>query len=200
MPRFISCFRVLILTLCLQVLPALAQIDPPPENRPSDPAIALPLPAPVSLAPMTFNELLERARLGNPQWAAARTLPTAAEGDLLQAGMRPNPVIGLSTGVEAPFRSTGTNLSLSQELELGGKRRARLEEAKAQLEFARQKAREVERELLLELRNAYIDLLYAQELLDLRTEALHLSEESLELTRGRLKAGDVAGIERGRYL
>ncbi len=195
MLRFIDRYRGLILLACLQVLPAVAQNASVSENPAVIPAETAP---PISESPPTpfgFDELLDRARSGNPQWAAAQTLPLAAQGEVLQAGMRPNPVIGLGTGIEAPFRNTGTSLSWSQELELGGKRQARLEAAQARLEAAQRQAQEVERELLLELRNAYVELLYSQALEALKSEALELSERSLTLTRGRLDAGDVAGVD-----
>lgn len=195
MLRFIDCRRALLLLLCIQVLPSAAQVSPFPETPPGPKPEVSHSPGETNATPATFDDLVERARRGNPQWAAARTVPQAAEGELLQAGLTPNPAIALGTGIEAPFRNNGTSLSWSQELELGGKRQARLRAAEARLEAARQQTREVERELLLQLRNAFVDLLYAQEVETLRSDALRLSQQSLELTRGRLNAGDVAGVD-----
>ncbi len=189
---------VVIWSLLLLLLTAgeAQTVSLPPENPPVPGEAPLVVDAEAELSsPMSYDQLLQLARTRNPEWAAALAGPRAAEGELLQAGMTPNPVVQASTDIELPFRVERAGLSLSQEIELGGKRRARIAAATARLEAARYRALEVERTLRLQLRTAYVDILYAQLLQTLRTDALRLSERALELGRGRLKAGDVAGVD-----
>lgn len=198
------CRKVLALFaafVAFQAAPVVAQTAP--EAPLPSKATATPSPPPVETAaqaPLTLSQLLELGRSRNPEWAAALAGPRAAEGDLLQAGMTPNPEVSVSADYELPFQMErfhmeNAGLAVSQEFELGGKRRARIAAAAARLEAARQKAREVERQLRLDLHTTYAELLYSQLLLALRAEILNTSEASLKLTEGRLKAGDVAGVD-----
>ena len=195
--RYFACVRRRVLDLVIG-LTATALILVVPATAQSSETIQPPNPLPTEVKPplsLDFTQLLHWARVRNPEWAAALAGPKAAEGDLLQAGMTPNPVLSLHSTVELPSRLQSGGLSISQELELGGKRSARIAAAQARLEATRQRASETERQLRLGLRQAYTELLYAQSLLALREEALDLAEQTLRLTRGRLKAGDVAGVD-----
>lgn len=188
--------------VAFQAAPVVAQTAPE-APLPSLAPATTPSPAPeepTAQAPLTLPQLLELGRSRNPEWAAALAGPRAAEGDLLQAGMTPNPEVSVSADYELPFQMErfhmeNAGLALSQEFELGGKRQARIAAATARLEAARQKAREVERQLRLELHNTYAELLYSQLLQALRADVLRTSETSLKLTEERLKAGDVAGVD-----
>ena len=140
------CRKVLALFaafVAFQVAPVVAQTAP--EAPLPSTAPATPSPPTVELtaqAPLTLSQLLELGRSRNPEWAAALAGPRAAEGDLLQAGMIPNPVVSVSADYELPFQMErfhmeNAGLAVSQELELGGKRRARIAFATARLEAAR---------------------------------------------------------------
>ena len=198
-----NALALLVAFVVLQAAAVVAQTAPEAPSLPS-PAPATPSPPSVEPAaqapPLSLPQLFELGRSRNPEWAAALAGPRAAEGELLQAGMTPNPEVSVSIDYELPFQgerfhAENAGLAVSQEFELGGKRKARLAAATARLEAARQKAREVERQLRLELHNTYAELLYAQLLQALRAEVLRTSEASLTLTEGRLKAGDVAGVD-----
>jgi cobalt-zinc-cadmium efflux system outer membrane protein len=172
---------------------------PLPSSTPAATSSPAPEESPAQ-APLSLSQLLQLGRSRNPEWAAALAGPRAAEGELLQAGMTPNPEVSVSTDYELPFDGDplhleNVGLAVSQEFELGGKRQARIAAATARLEAARQRAREVERQLRLDLHNAYAELLYAQLLLELRADILRTAEANLKLTEGRLKAGDVAGVD-----
>lgn len=86
----------------------------------------LPL-SPVSVAdPLTLSEAIKTAFSENPDIQAARAEIGIAEGERKQAGLIPNPV--LSWESEDTRRATRTEtVTLSQTLEIGGKRAARVE-------------------------------------------------------------------------
>ncbi|NQE64349.1 TolC family protein [Caulobacter sp. RHG1] len=93
--------------------------------------------------PLTLADALARAQAQSPLMTAAQAQVTAAEGRARQAGLPPNPEAGLQaenfagSGQYGDFASTETTLSVSQRLELGGKRRTRLAAASAEVEAAR---------------------------------------------------------------
>jgi cobalt-zinc-cadmium efflux system outer membrane protein len=85
----------------------------------------------------SFEALLERIGL-TPTTLEADALLDAAEARVRQAGVRPNPELGLEaenafgTGPFSGYDNAETTLSLSQDLELWGRRRARVEVARAE--------------------------------------------------------------------
>lgn len=142
-----------------------------------------------------FQRALELARRQNPEWRALASGPQAAAGDLLQAGMTPNPTLSLRSSLELPFTLESAGLSLSQEFEMGGKRDARLALAESRLRVAQLRARDGERKLRQELRQELVETLYFQSLSTVRGELVKLVDDTLHLTRQRLKIGDVAGLD-----
>ncbi len=78
--------------------------------------------------PLTLDSALQTAFANNPDLAAAQWEIDIAEGGRQQAGLIPNPVA--SWDAEDTRRdSRTTSIKLSQTLELGGKRGARIEVA-----------------------------------------------------------------------
>ncbi len=152
-------------------------------------------PPPTPTLSVDFARALDLARRNNPEWRALETGPRAAAGDLVQAGMTPNPMVTLRSATELPNNLESAGLSVSQEFEMGNKRAARLALAESRLRAAEFRARETQRQLRLTLQSDFANSLYLQELSQVRQELLGLSEETLRLTRGRLKAGDVAAVD-----
>ena len=93
--------------------------------------------------PLTLADALARAQAQSPLVTAAQAQVAAAQGRARQAGLPPNPEAGLQSenlagsGQYGDFASAETTLSVSQRLELGGKRRARLAAAAADVDAAR---------------------------------------------------------------
>lgn len=131
----------------------------------------------------------------HPRLEVALQEVRAAEGAVLQAGMTPNPVLGLNANVENLNLLESVGLTLSQELELGGKRRARLLAAEAELLEARRRLLEAQRLLRNDAKLGLAQLLYAQEMERIRRQAADMALAQAELARQRLERGDVAGIE-----
>jgi outer membrane protein, heavy metal efflux system len=152
-------------------------------------------PSPQATLRVDFSRALDLARTHNPEWRALQSGPRAAAGDLLQAGMTPNPVVTLRSNLELPFTLESAGIGVSQEFELGGKRAARIALAESRSRLAEFRARETERQLRLQLQNSFAEGLYLQQLAVLREELLRMAEQTLDLTRKRLELGDVAGVD-----
>ncbi|MGH8484442.1 MAG: TolC family protein [Pseudomonas sp.] len=155
------------------------------------------------LAPTVFAQsislpqALSTAMEANPDLAAARQEIGIAEGVRQQAGLIPNPEV--SYEVEDTHRDTSTTtVTLSQPLELGGKRGARIEVATfgqtiAQLELDRRF-----NALRADVVQAFYSALRTQTGLDLAKQSLDLTERGLRVVEGRVRAGKSSPVEETR--
>jgi cobalt-zinc-cadmium efflux system outer membrane protein len=146
---------------------------------------------------LSLAEALSTAIDANPDLAAARQEIGISEGVRKQAGLIPNPEI--SYQVEDTRRNTSTTtVALSQPLELGGKRRARVEVATygqsvAQLELDRRV-----NSLRADVVQSYYAALRAQTGLNLAKQSLELTERGLRIVDGRVRAGKSSPVEATR--
>lgn len=161
-------------------------------------SLALWVLAPVSLAStLTLDDALRSARELSPELAAARWGTDIAAGERIQAGVLPNPE--LSWEVEdTRRRSQTTTVTLSQPIELGGKRGARIalserDQAVAALELERRR-----NALHADVTAAFHDAARAQERLELAGQSLRLTERGLQVVQGRVRAGTASPIEATR--
>jgi cobalt-zinc-cadmium efflux system outer membrane protein len=105
----------------------------------------------------------------SPRVAEARAKAEAAEARARQAGAAPNPQLSLEledfagTGAFQGLRSTQTTLSVSQQIELGGKRSARVAVAASERDVALLSLRAAEADLARDIRIAYAELRAAQD-------------------------------------
>ncbi|MCP8348658.1 outer membrane efflux protein [Pseudomonas sp. 1239] len=146
---------------------------------------------------ISLPQALSTAMDANPDLAAARQEIGIADGARKQAGLIPNPEI--SYDVEDTRRSNSqTTVTLSQTLELGGKRGARVEVATygqtvAQLELDRRV-----NGLRADVVQAFYAALRAQTGLDLAKQSLELTERGLRVVDGRVRAGKSSPVESTR--
>jgi len=93
-------------------------------------------------APLQLQDAFDRAAAFDPGLRAAGAGVEAAEGGLRQARARPNPTLGVETenfggkNDLRNFNGAETTFSVSQEVEFGGKRRARIRRAERALSGA----------------------------------------------------------------
>lgn len=141
-----------------------------------------------------FDQVFRLAEERSPALQAAQARAQAARGGLLQAGMSPNPSLGLQGSHDLSVVSQ-VGLYYSQPIELGGKRQARIQLAEAQLALAELGLVEQKNRLRREVGLALAELALAQGLARLQGELLGIAETQLEATRKRLEAGDVAEVD-----
>lgn len=145
-------------------------------------------------ATLTLDQALQNAFAGNPELAAAQWEIGIAEGDREQAGLMPNPEV--SWEAEDTRRdSRTTTIMLSQPIELGGKRGARIDVASRAQDAA---AIELERKrnaLRADVIQAFNSAQTAQQRLLLSRQSLQLAEHGLRVAQGRIEAGKSSPVE-----
>lgn len=150
---------------------------------------------------ISLAEALARTLRGSPELAAYNWEVRAAEARILQSGLRPNPELSLDienpTG-SGPYKSGDqmeNTLTLSQLIELGGKRPARIAEAEAGRAVAGWEYQVKRVEVLKATTLAFIDVLAAQRRQELASEIVKVAEEAVTLTEQRVGVGKVSAVE-----
>ena len=146
---------------------------------------------------LTLDSALQSAFANNPDLAAAQWEIDIAQGGRQQAGLIPNPV--LSVDAEDTRRDTRTTgVKLSQTLELGGKRGARIDVASRAQDAAALTLEQRRNTLRADVIDSYYSALRAQERLDLAQRSLALAERGLVVANGRVTAGKTSPVEATR--
>lgn len=137
---------------------------------------------------------IEMAMQANLGLAAARWEIEASEGALRQAGVLPNPV--LATSVEDTRQETRTiAVQITQPLELGGKRSARIAAAERSKEVALAELQIKRAEVRAAVMAAFYEVMSAQERLDLTKAAAELANRATAAASKRVAAGKVSPVE-----
>lgn len=170
------------LAACLLSVPALAgQVNP-----------AAPSPTGLTLA-AAQAQVLQRS----PALLALGHELAAHDGAVRQAGALPNPE--LSGLVEDHQHATRTTtIQLTQPIELGGKRGARINAAQSERELARAILNARRAELRADTAIAFYALLAAQAKLDLAETTLALAEQALSGATSRVAAGKNSPVDETR--
>ena len=146
---------------------------------------------------LSLPEALSAAFAQNPELAAAGREIGIAEGERRQAGLIPNPE--LSWEVEDTRRETRTTtVTLSQPLELGGKRGARIAVAGAGQTIAQLDLERQRNGLRADVVQAFHTALRAQTALELALQSQALTERGLRVVQGRVTAGQSSPVEATR--
>lgn len=159
--------------------------------------LCLLLAGPAGAEGLNLDQALDAAFAQNPDFAAIGREIGIAEGERRQAGLIPNPE--LSWEVEDTRRDTSTTtVTLSQALELGGKRGARIEVAEAGQAVARLELERQRNSLRADVIQAFHAALRAQTALELAQQSQALTERGLRLVEGRVRAGQSSPVEATR--
>ncbi|GAB4222625.1 MAG: TolC family protein [Acidobacteriota bacterium] len=157
------------------------------------------VPAEVDDAGVTLGQVISRALAGSPELAEQRAAVDAAAARVVTARTWPfNPELAVGAGRRrsaAGGRSTDREVSVSQEIELGGKRGRRVRAAELDLAAARARLRRAERRVAATAASAFVLAQRAGEAADLEREATDMARRLLEIEEKRLAAGDVTLIE-----
>lgn len=146
---------------------------------------------------LTLDSALQTAFANNPELAAAQWDIDIAQGGRQQAGLIPNPVA--SWDVEDTRRdSRTTSIKISQALELGGKRGARIDVASRAQDAAALTLEQRRNTLRAEVIDNYYGALLAQERLDLAQRSMTVAERGLVVANGRVTAGKASPVEATR--
>lgn len=144
---------------------------------------------------LTLSRALQRAAAANPKLTAASRDIGIAAGKHVQAGAIPNPEVSFEldnafgTGDYRGLRSAETTLQLSQLIELGGKRDARIRAASAELESARWERAAVRLEILSDTAVAFFNVLSGQRKLQIFDARIAALNRLTPLLQRRVDAG-----------
>ena len=144
------------------------------------------------------NDLVRRALASNAELAAVRLDIGRARARLRQAGLRPNPTLdveqttGRFTGAAG---ETEISVGLAVPLELGGKRRRRIELARAEFEAAEAEVADRERRLANEVRASYAEALASIRELATLEELNNIDLQTTRFIQARVNEGETAPIE-----
>ncbi|UVW30515.1 TolC family protein [Massilia sp. H6] len=148
-------------------------------------------------APLTLEQAVAKALAANPTLRAAALDVAIAEGARRQAGVFRNPEVSFVR--EGTQRGTRTQtVQLSQVLELGGKRSARIRLAERERSLAEGNLGVARTDLRADVTTAYFDALGAQERLQVAQASLDVASKAAYAAERRVAAGRVSPVEQDR--
>lgn len=154
--------------------------------------------------PVTLEHALDLAISRDPEFRRLELVAEAASGQVEQASLRPNPVVGaevenfLGTGSRSGISGLEVTLGISQLIETAEKRQRRTELAEREKALVPWDAEERMATLEAEVRQAFAAVLLAQNSVELEGELLTLAKRSLQETARLVDAARAPEIERSR--
>lgn len=144
------------------------------------------------------GDLVGRALRSNGELAAARLEVERARARVRQAGLRPNPTLDFEQTTGRLTGSPGegeTSVGVSLPVELGGRRRRRIELARAELEAVEAEVADRERRLAGEVLASYAEALAALRELEITEGLTDLDLQTTRFVQARVNEGESAPIE-----
>lgn len=137
----------------------------------------------------------------NPELTAFNWDIRSAEARTLQASLRPNPGVGLQSeniGGSGGGAQAERTLQLSQLLELGGKRPARVREARATALLAQWDYQVKRVEVLKTTAQLFVDVLALQRRVEVAAEVVQAAKDTVPLAEQRVTVGKASSVETAR--
>jgi cobalt-zinc-cadmium efflux system outer membrane protein len=149
---------------------------------------------------LVLSQALALALTQNPELSVFSWESRAQEAATLQAGLLPNPTFNANASnfgnrVLQGFDGDAVTLELSQLIELGGKRTARIEAAALTKQLADWDYEAKRADVLTQVTQAFIDVLAAQQRLALTQQTHDLANQTTITTTARVQAGKVSPVE-----
>jgi cobalt-zinc-cadmium efflux system outer membrane protein len=150
---------------------------------------------------LTLRQALALAFARNPDLAAYSWEVRSGDPRILQAGLIPNPELGvelenfLGTEPSRDFESLEATLSIGQLVELGGKRVARIKLASSEKEVSIWEYEAKRADVAADVAKAFVEVLSAQDRLTLAEELARLAKEVLSAVAARIEAGKISPVE-----
>ena len=156
--------------------------------------------------PLTWQQIRDRFQSDNPALRAAQLSVDESRAQEITAYLRPNPTATatldqLNPFWPNPYRPLGALLPLvstSYLHEREDKRELRLESAKQGTEITASQRADLERNLLFNLRGAFVQALQAKAVLEVARENLAYYDRLLSVSQDRLSAGDISQVDMQR--
>lgn len=158
-------------------------------------------PALSASAPLTLRQAIQAALAGNPDLAGFAFELRAQEARTDAAGLRPAPTLSvgienaLGNGEHRRFDAAESTFALSQVVELGGKRAARVGAAQAGRELITVAEQAAQLDVLAEVTRRFIHVAGDQEQLALTRQATALARETVAAVSLRVQAAKAPQAE-----
>ena len=150
---------------------------------------------------VTVDDAVSLFMQQNLQLVASRYDVDTAEAEKITARLRPNPVITLGAS-GLPVKFNGPLLqddsfvyNVSQDLEIGGKRKKRITVAEANAEAARAQFEVAVWQMTNDLKRKFYTVLLDRSLLDLARENQKTFDEIVQHTRDVFRSGEISGLD-----
>lgn len=145
---------------------------------------------------MSFNEYLNQVKNKNLGFAAQKYNVSMTEASVLTAGIFPDPEIEIETSNNGVGKDMGytTGGVISWTLEMGGKRKARIETAKNEAEYSKLQLQDYLRNLLADATIGYIEALKSNVLLEVQKESYQSMLRLAKSDSIRYKLGDISRV------
>jgi outer membrane protein, heavy metal efflux system len=156
---------------------------------------------------LTWDDVKSRFEANNPTLCAGQISIEESKANEISAYLRPNPSLTLLADQIAPFPGGPSHGPFAYFLpaatvnylhERGHKRELRLESAQKATGIAASSQSDLERNLLFNLRSAFVGMLQAKAILRVATDNLKYWDIVLKISRDRYHAGDIAQIDLDR--
>ena len=151
-----------------------------------------------------LEEAIHKALNTSPRLKAIAAGKLAMEGERLQAGLWQNPEVGIEAENIAGsddykgFRSAEVTYGVSQTIEIGGKRSARIDAANQSVTLAGYDQEAAKLDLIRDVTLAYMEAVAAQEALSLTSDQMTLASEVLETVTERVNAAREPFIQKSK--
>lgn len=150
---------------------------------------------------LDFDSAWQRVVLYSPSIGVAEAEVCALEGEAQQMSLRPNPIFEIEAenlGISHPTEDTEppqSTYSISQLVELGGKRQARWELASSVKNAAFWESQIVRLDLMFALKRAFIETKLAQEKVTLVEQRVFAAEQALEAILRQIEGGKASPLQ-----
>lgn len=148
----------------------------------------------VQIQEMTLEDAIRQAMDVSPAQKIAGSLEGIAKGERQQAGLLPNPELSAEAenlGGRGNYKGTDsleTTIGLSQTIEIGGKRSARIKAADEGINLAGYDAQSERLGLIHDVTVAYIEAVAAEEQVSIAREQKKLAQGTLDTVAKRVEA------------
>jgi len=187
------------LPFALFALPGIGQINPngPPASGQQ----------PIAGQLLTWDQVKARFEASNPALKADALGVDELKAEETTAFLRPNPQFTFSedglqlaphNGVWQPLSGVQEQSNLSYLWERENKRHLRLETAQDATRVAQSSHEDLERNLVFNLRSAFVQTLQAKAVVKLAHDDLEYYDKIIDISRSRFHAGDIAQIDLDR--
>jgi cobalt-zinc-cadmium efflux system outer membrane protein len=178
--------RIILAGICILLLSRVGYGQNP---QPSSPYV-----------PITMQQAVDLARAKNPTLLSAQQNLLSVKAQEIQAGVRANPYFGFAgSNITLPAEGASNpyaySLQVSRLFERGEKRRWRLDSARSTTAQTDAQYHAQEQQTILSVRQAFTSFVIAKAAKKLADDNLSDFKHEVDISRDRLKAGDIAKLD-----